>query len=52
MECEPVPTDPTIVAALVSAGVALVISGISAWASAWLQKDRLRTELGGVREQR
>ena len=45
MKCEPMPTDPTFVAALVSAVVALAISGISAWIAVWLQKDRLRTEL-------
>ena len=39
------PTDPTILAALVSAVVALAISGISAWVAVWLQKERLRTEL-------
>ena len=37
--------DPTLDAVLVSAVVALAISGISAWASIWLLKDRLRTEL-------
>ena len=49
MKCEPMPTDPTIFAALVSAVVAFVValitSGISAWVAVSLQKDRLRTEL-------
>ena len=39
------PTEPTILAASVSAVVALVVSGISSVVMVWLQKDRLRTEL-------